>query len=747
MKRSAICIGIWATLTFGSPVFAIGSIFSYQGQLQDAGVAANGSYDLEFRLQTQAGVAIGSPVLKDNVTVAQGVFSVELDFGPVISSADYQLQIGVRAGASSGAFTALTPATKITAAPQAQVASIASEAVTVSPGSVTSAGIADGNIGSIDINSAQVQRRIAAACASGQSIRVVNADGSVTCESAGIGPEGPQGPVGPIGPNGAAGAAGATGPGGATGPAGATGPIGASGPQGPIGPQGAPGSADAWSRLGDAGTSPVTNFIGTSDNAAFVIRANNLPVAQFKPHANGVNVLLGSENAISPGIPVYNSTIAGGRLNTLGDPSAPLGLTSATISGGYGNTALASSATIAGGDGHYAGANYATVSGGSYNGAYGTASTVSGGQLNVAGGTESTVGGGSENTASELDSTVSGGRLNTAGGLYATVAGGFNNSATGTSSSVGAGSSNRATGLRSTVAGGEANCAGGDYSWSGGRGGSIRPGTEPNDGNCATNSGDPDGDNGTFLWADDQGVNFTSTGPRQFLVRAQGGVGINGTPPDANTEFSVFGRASDPFGGFVEFRLTPTPALNGNTGEGIELGVGPGGAGGNDASFRIVHRSNTLYAERMTLNSDGSVVIRSNITGTNTGVTMAANAGAWSSLSDRRLKQNIVPVKALDVLDKVVSLPMATWSYIAQGSGVRHIGPMAQDFAASFNVGENDTTISTIDADGVALAAIQGLNAKLDAQNAVLHGQVEALLARVASLESSITSRTPEHAP
>jgi len=73
MKCSALCLGLWAALTFASPVFAIGSNFSYQGTLQDVGVAANGSYDLEFRLQTQAGLAIGSPVLKDNDAATQAL--------------------------------------------------------------------------------------------------------------------------------------------------------------------------------------------------------------------------------------------------------------------------------------------------------------------------------------------------------------------------------------------------------------------------------------------------------------------------------------------------------------------------------------------------------------------------------------------------------------------------------------------------------------------------------------------------
>ncbi len=478
-----------------------------------------------------------------------------------------------------------------------------------------------------------------------------------------------------------------------------------------------------WDIEGNAGTNPATNFIGTTDYKALVLRANNKPAFRIFPSSESPNLVAGVDGNTVSGLH-SGQVVAGGG--------------SAANTCGYSGTNACINRTQD---------NYATVGGGFYNRSVGSASFVGGGSGNLAGGDAGVVGGGFENVADADRSTVAGGEHNETTGDYSTISGGRGNTAKGDYTTVGGGTSNAAYGDRSTIVGGYNNCAGGDSSWAGGSNVKIRPGTEAFGGTCTANSGTTTGDNGTFAWADDQATGFVSTGPRQFLVRAQGGMAINGTPADPNTELSVYGRASDPFGGFVEFRLTPTPALNGNTGEGIEIGVGPGGAGSNDASFRIAHRNNTLFADRFNLNSDGSVVIRSNTTGTNTGVTMAANGGSWSNLSDRRLKQDIVPVDALDVLDKVASLPMATWSYIAQGSGVRHIGPMAQDFAASFKVGENDTSISTIDADGVALAAIQGLDIKLEAQNAALRTQVEALLARVASLESTINSNPAERTP
>ncbi len=61
---------------------------------------------------------------------------------------------------------------------------------------------------------------------------------------------------------------------------------------------------------------------------------------------------------------------------------------------------------------------------------------------------------------------------------------------------------------------------------------------------------------------------------------------------------------------------------------------------------------------------------------------------------------------------------------------VRHLGPMAQDFAAAFGLGENERWIDTIDADGVNMVAIQELTRRL-----------RALEARLAQLEANTSER------
>jgi hypothetical protein len=86
--------------------------------------------------------------------------------------------------------------------------------------------------------------------------------------------------------------------------------------------------------------------------------------------------------------------------------------------------------------------------------------------------------------------------------------------------------------------------------------------------------------------------------------------------------------------------------------------------------------------------------------------------------SDRNVKRDFEPVDAESVLAGVLGLPIESWSYRGDDPRVRHVGPMAQDFAAAFGVGDDDRHIHTVDASGVALAAIQALAARLAAAEA-----------------------------
>jgi hypothetical protein len=103
-------------------------------------------------------------------------------------------------------------------------------------------------------------------------------------------------------------------------------------------------------------------------------------------------------------------------------------------------------------------------------------------------------------------------------------------------------------------------------------------------------------------------------------------------------------------------------------------------------------------------------------TGGNVQCTLAAGGTGWNCASDRTLKEKIVNVSPRAVLEKVASLPVSTW--VIKGYEQLHMGPMAQDFRAAFGLGRDDKTINTTDAQGVALAAIQGLHQMVKARDA-----------------------------
>ena len=104
--------------------------------------------------------------------------------------------------------------------------------------------------------------------------------------------------------------------------------------------------------------------------------------------------------------------------------------------------------------------------------------------------------------------------------------------------------------------------------------------------------------------------------------------------------------------------------------------------------------------------------------------------GIGNMFSDRNLKENVSAIDSQTVLDRVAKLPIREWNYKQQDASIRHIGPMAQDFAAAFGVGEDDRRINPVDANGVTLASIQALYAltqKQAEQIAALQKQIETL--------------------
>ncbi len=123
-----------------------------------------------------------------------------------------------------------------------------------------------------------------------------------------------------------------------------------------------------------------------------------------------------------------------------------------------------------------------------------------------------------------------------------------------------------------------------------------------------------------------------------------------------------------------------------------------------------------------------------------------SNGGAWTNVSDVNRKHGFAAVLGEDVLLRLRSLPITTWTYNAESDGVRHLGPTAQDFHAAFGLGGDDRThITTVDADGVALAAAQALEARTRAQAEriqVLERENAEMRARLDRLEALMAQRS-----
>lgn len=133
--------------------------------------------------------------------------------------------------------------------------------------------------------------------------------------------------------------------------------------------------------------------------------------------------------------------------------------------------------------------------------------------------------------------------------------------------------------------------------------------------------------------------------------------------------------------------------------------------------------------------------------GGNVGCDLTVAVPTWTCASSRTLKNNYEPVHGEDVLIRLRSVPVTTWSMIG-GEEVRHLGPVAEDFWQAFGLGLGETTIGMGDIDGVTFAAAKALEARttdLQAQlNArttqvvELQGQVDAQAALIARMEERL---------
>lgn len=138
--------------------------------------------------------------------------------------------------------------------------------------------------------------------------------------------------------------------------------------------------------------------------------------------------------------------------------------------------------------------------------------------------------------------------------------------------------------------------------------------------------------------------------------------------------------------------------------------------------------------------------------GGNVGCDLTIAVPSWTCASSRTLKENFQPVDGEDVLSRVRSVPVSTWSMIGADPKVRHLGPVAEDFWRAFRLGLGETAIGLGDIDGVTFAAVQALADRsqrqseqiqvLQAENAALREELAALRERsVRATESATRER------
>ena len=332
----------------------------------------------------------------------------------------------------------------------------------------------------------------------------------------------------------------------------------------------------------------------------------------------------------------------------------------------------------------------------------------------VGGGAWNQAGDGSGTVDDQFCATVGGGARNNALGAYSTVSGGHQNNAWGKESSIGGGLNNGTVEPYATVAGGEGNTAYNDADAVGGGRSNLA------NGGRATISG---------------GFNNSAFGMESYVG---GGTGNEAGGPRATVSGGYVniasGNAATIPGGANNLASGAYSLAAGARANATHIGAFVWGSGDeNTASF-----------------ADNSFTVRSHNgvkfhTSSTTGVILAPGGSGWDTLSDRAVKENFRDLDQRRVLETLVRLPVSTWNLKSQPPGIRHIGPVAQDFneefAYLFGQPESPVHINSMDAVGVSLGAIQGLYQVVkdrEAQINSLQEQINRLQASLKTLEQAL---------
>jgi hypothetical protein len=547
---------------------------------------------------------------------------------------------------------------------------------------------------------------------------------------------------------------------------------------------------NAWQIGGNAGTTAGTQFLGTTDTNALEFKVNNQRALRLEPNVNAPNVIGGSPaNVVTNGI--YGAVIAGG-----GSSFYPnrVGANFGTVVGGSGNTASGNAATAMGqftrarGDvataiGWYSEANgFGSLAAGSsakanHDGSFvwadntpaGFASTANNQFLiRAAGG----VGIGTNNPQSALhvNGTVTATGFSGNAGTTLTLGTTDTNALEfkvnnqralrlepGGSNSVNVIGGWLGNGVAPGVAGATIGGGGaGDYS-----GSAYTNRVEAHFGTVSGGMGNTIQSTAYFATIGGGRFNTIETNAADAAI---GGGHANKIHPYAVS--ATIGGGS----GNVIHPYAHYPSIGGGSSNEIlansQYATIPGGLWNTATNFAFaagrramaIHTGAFVWADStgndiastvansVTMRASGGYRLFSDSSSPpGSGVTLAAGGTAWAVISDRDVKKDFAPVDQRTILEKLAALPLTQWHYQWESPDVTpHIGPMAQDFKAAFYPGTDDKTITTQEADGVALAAIQGLNQKVDADAKQKDAEIAELKRELSELRQLIRNLKPQ---
>jgi hypothetical protein len=506
-----------------------------------------------------------------------------------------------------------------------------------------------------------------------------------------------------------------------------------------------------WNVSGNAGTTPGAHFLGTTDSQALEFKVKNWRALRLEPvpelgfDTGTINVIGGSPaNWVAPG--VFGVTIAGG------------GAVMTTQSADATNRVLASFGTIGGGQGHQVGegASGATIAGGYGNriGANSGNSLIGGGRDNrvedssdwaaIVGGVDNTIG------ADANASAIGGGYQNRVGSQsgYSAVSGGQNNEigADSFGSTIAGGIGGKIALNANLFTGGSDHCTiGGGYHNQIGRGGlhnMIAGGYENLLDDDAHSSVIAGGHNNTVGWfADGAAIGGGGLNTNAGYFCTIPGGRLNYASSSYSFAAGQNARAIHTRAFVWSSRPNPAPSFSGDrfhvhANEGFSVDYAGQRPDGGGQRWVVLGGLSDFPGQTISTWNGARLT----------------DGGVWTDNSDRNAKENFADVSGREILEKVAALPVQTWNYKTEGPSVRHLGPVAQDFHAALGLGNDDKHLAALDSAGVALAAIQGLNQKLEetrAENAQLRAELQAgriemdhLKRQLARLEALISKPT-----